>query len=195
MVTRLALALALAAGGCTADVPGDVYFCGPERACPSGLECNDATGVCAYEDQLEPFACSAEASAAEPDDTTALAQDLGQLGCGSTPVFVDGCVDHGADVDHVEVLTTVDCGERPFDVTMRYPVAFAPPVLELVDAAGDTVASASICEELDDSGQARACIETSVPENETMYLKVHIPEDVSDCDGGCRFNRYQLSIR
>ena len=194
MVTRLACLALLAAAACTPDIAGGVYYCGPERSCPPDLSCDEVTAVCVYPVEAEPFECGEDTGAAEPDDTLPLADDLGQRGCGAGAVAFEACLDHADDIDHVALVTSLDCDVRPFEVRMRYPVAFAPPVLELLDEAGAVIATAEVCTELDDAGQAMSCLETNVPENVPVYLRVRLEPGVLDCDGRCAHNRYQLSI-
>ena len=193
-MTRLVLLAVASAAACTPDIAGGIYRCGPERACPPDRSCDEVTAVCVYPVEAEPFACGEGTGAAEPDDTLPLADDLGPRGCGLDPETLDRCLDHADDVDHLRLQTSLDCDVRAFEARIRYPVAFAPPVLELLDEAGEVAATATVCDELDDTGQVMSCLETSVPEDVTMYLRVRLDPGVLDCDGRCAYNRYRLSI-
>jgi hypothetical protein len=195
VVVRLAALATVTFAACTPDVPSGVYYCGPERACPPDLVCDDSTAVCVLEDEAEGFACGEDATLPEPDDTLALATDYGARGCGFQPVTSEGCLDHPADVDHVAFTSSLDCDVRPFEAKVRYPVAFAPVVLELLDDAGEVLATGEVCVELDATGQAHACIETDLPEDTAHVLRMRRVDGSPDCDGTCRYNRYQLSIQ
>ena len=189
-----ALALVLLAA-CAPDIPGGVYYCGPERACPSGLVCDDSTAVCAYENEAEPFACGEDANLPEPDDTLALATDYGARGCGFEPVTAEGCLDHAADLDHIEFTSSLDCDVLPFEAKVRYPVAFAPVVLEVLDGDGEVLATSEVCVDLDDTGQTHACVEATLVEDTAHFLRMSRIDGSPDCDGACRYNRYRLSIQ
>lgn len=195
MVMRIGFLAVVAVAACTPDVPGGVYFCGPEQSCPPDLSCDQVTAVCVYPEEAEPFECGENSNLAEPDDTLVLADDLGQRGCGFETVVLDGCIDHEDDVDHIGMVSSLDCDVRPFEAKVRFSIAFAPAVLELLDDAGEVIATSEICNELDDSGQVQACIETSVPEDTQVYLRIRLLDDAPDCGGRCRYNRYQLSIQ
>lgn len=189
-----ALALVVLAS-CAPEVPGGVYYCGPERACPPDLVCDDATAVCVYEAEADPFACGEDANLPEPDDTLALATSYGPRGCGFAPVVSEGCLDHAADIDHIAFTTSLDCDVRPFEAKVRYPIAFAPVVLEILDEAGEVIAAGQECVDLDETGQTHHCVELDLPEDTAHYLRMQRVDGSPDCDGTCRYNRYQLSIQ
>jgi hypothetical protein len=194
VVIRLVVLALLATAACTPDIQGGVYYCGPERSCPPDLACDEVTAVCVYPGQADPFACGEDGNLTEPDDSPDAAYDLGARGCGLQPTGIEGCIDQAGDVDHLEMLTSLDCDVRPFEAKIRYPVAFTEVTLEVLDAAGDLVATGEVCVELDELGQAHTCVDTSVPPDETMYLRVRLRDGAPDCDGGCGYNRYQLSV-
>lgn len=191
MVRPLLLLLAL--GACEADIGSGVYFCGPERACPPGLGCDDATAVCVFPDEVRPFTCGDGANEYEPDDDLAAAGDLGVAGCGAVSVNERMCIDELDDVDHFAIVTPPSC-DGVLDVEVRYPVAFAPLALELVDDGGDVIATAEVCDELDDGGEARLCATASVSPDQRVVVRVDAAAGGPDCDGSCGYNRYQLSI-
>jgi hypothetical protein len=193
LVRRLASLALVAAVACTPEIPGGVYHCGPERSCPPDLSCDGVTAVCVYPGEARPFQCGEGASVAEPDDTLPLAAPLGRRGCGFESVVLEGCVDHADDVDHTGFTTSLDCDVRPFEARIRYPIAFGPVALELLDDAGEVLAAGAVCDELDDTGHVQVCLQASVPEDVPMYLRVRL-EGALDCDGRCAHNRYRLSI-
>lgn len=64
---------------------------------------------------------------------------------------------------------------------------------EILDGSGATLATAEICEELDGVGMVRLCAEVDVAPATTYVLRIALGEG-GDCDGGCAYNRYMLSI-
>lgn len=195
MVTAARLGLvaaALAAAGCEPDIAAGVYYCGPEQACPDGLRCDGATALCAYPETAGPFTCAAGSNDAEPDDTPAEALDLGDGGCGGASASRLGCVDNAADVDLATITTGACAG--PLRASVRFPLAFAPLTVELLTPAGDLLAAGEVCDDLDESGQVKVCVEAVVDDATAYQVRVRLADDAPDCGGACAFNRYQLSV-
>ncbi len=187
-----ALAL-LALAACEPDIGSGVYFCGPERGCPTDLQCDDATNICVFPDEVGPFTCGDGANEFEPDDDLSTAGDLGTAGCGAISVNERMCIDELDDVDHFAFVTPASCN-GVVDVEIRFPVAFVPLTADLVDDGGDVLATATVCDELDAGGDFKLCLSADVDPDQRVVLRVQAEAGGPDCDGTCGFNRYQLSI-
>jgi len=190
-----ALALVVAAvalAGCEPDIVGGAYYCGPERACPPDLRCDEATAVCRYPREVEAFTCPDGTNAHEPDDTVAAAFDLGTAGCGVGSVAADGCIDNAPDLDHWTIHTPEGCGST-VHVTAAAPLAFAPVSLEVLAADGTQLVEGTVCDDLDDAGQVRRCADLDLPGGSTAVLRLGLLGG-EDCDGACAYNRYHLSV-
>lgn len=193
MVRGAAIAAALLLAACEPDIGSGVYYCGPERACPDGLRCDDATAICKFPDLAEPFTCGNGANDLEPDDDPAEAGDVGTGGCGAVSIVEVGCVDTADDVDHVAFTTPASC-DGDLEVIVRFPIAFAPVTVEVLDDAGTVLGTGAVCDDLDEFGQTRVCAEASVEPSQLVMLRIAAEPGGADCDGACAFNRYQLSI-
>jgi hypothetical protein len=191
-VVRLALLLAtLALAGCEPDIGSGAYYCGPDRTCPPGLRCDDSTAVCRFPREAEPFVCPEGSNDHEPDETSDAAFDLGVVGCGAGAVAVEGCVDNAPDVDHYALTPSASCGT--VHVTLQAPIAFAQLALDVVDGDGAVVATGTVCEELDGSGQVGLCADAAVSGAGPYYARVTMLDGGDACDGACAYNRYHLS--
>ncbi len=192
------LVLALAAGalaGCTPEIDSGTYYCGPERLCPPDLACDDNSYTCTYPFQVEPFACPDGSEVNEPNDSTAQADDLGDLTCGSSVLSAPGCV-VGGDGDYYRMNSVASCsGNDPhLEIKLRFPEADAPLALELLDESGAVVAAGQDCTPEDNfSGRSHLCIEFT-PGTGVYFVRVQRQADGPDCDGACNFNQYQLDI-
>jgi hypothetical protein len=193
VVRRAAIAAALLLAACEPDIGSGVYYCGPERACPDGLRCDDATALCVFPDLAEPFACETHANDYEPDDTPDAAGDVGIAGCGAVSINGVGCIDTADDVDHFAFVTPLSC-DGQLEVLVRFPVAFQPLAVDLIDEAGEVLGVGTVCDELDEFGETRVCAEAEVAPEQRVMLRVTADPDGADCDGSCAFNGYQLSI-
>jgi hypothetical protein len=187
VLNRGALALLLA--GCEPEIGRGSYHCGPERLCPPDLVCDGVTAVCTVEHEALPFECAEGSTDTEPDDQLDAPYDIGVAGCGEARTMA-GCLSDDADVDHLAVTPPAGCEELGLEV--RYPVAFAPVLLEVIDD-GTVVATSEVCEELDEAGRAVACLSAAVTAEAGYVVRVR-RGDGGDCDGACAYNRYDLSI-
>jgi hypothetical protein len=188
VLSRGALVLLLA--GCEPEIGRGTYHCGPERLCPPDLVCDGVTAICTVEHEALAFECAEGSTDSEPDDDPDAPYDIGVVGCGE-PRAMAGCLDDGADLDHLGLVVPAGCSELGAEV--RYPVAFAPVVLEVIDDAGTVIASSEVCEELDEAGRAVACVTAAVSGDAGYVVRVTRGEG-GDCDGACAYNRYDLSI-
>lgn len=189
----------LGLAACAPQIDGGTYFCGPERLCPPGQQCDDTTYTCEKPLFVEPFRCPEVTLDAEPDDLPEDASALGVLECGATLVnsATAGCIAPGEERDHFSFVHDRECtGAAPgLAVTMRYPIALAPLTLELLDASAEVVATGVLCtRSVDFSGTDAVCIDRPDLPQGTYLLRVRIADDAADCDGDCRFNRYTLDV-
>lgn len=187
---RLALLATLAA--CDPEITSGVYYCGPERACPPDLRCDEPTALCVYPAEAEAFVCGPGTNDNEPDDDLASAFALGTAGCGSLSLVQPGALDEDEDVDHLAVVTPVGCAGE-FEVLVRYPIALAAVTVEILDATGAVLATGEICDDLDVSGRVHLCAQVDVTPSTTYVLRIGLGGE-GDCDGACAYNRYMLSV-
>jgi hypothetical protein len=78
-------------------------------------------------------------------------------------------------------------------VALQAPIAFAQLALEVVDGDGAVVATGTVCEELDGSGQVGLCADAPVSGAGPYYVRVTMLDGGDTCDGACAYNRYHLS--
>jgi hypothetical protein len=190
------VAVAVAAlAACSPQIDKGTYFCGPERFCPPDLACDEPTFTCEAPSLVDPFACPEGSELLEPDDTMASAQDVGETACGGQVADAQlGCI-VGDDADLLRFVYKAECaGADPhLEVVLRFPIAFAPLVVELLDEAGELVATGVTCTPSGDfSGQEYLCLELRPPSG-TYFLRVRV-EGSADCDGACRYNQYYLDV-
>lgn len=197
---RVAIAVSAAAllCACSPEIGTGTYFCGPERLCPPDLECNDQTITCVVPAETEAFSCPAAANTAEPDNDLDSARDLGTLACGVIDPLIDapGCVPEIGDVDLYKFEYDDECsGADPhIEVVVRFPVAFVPLALELLDAEGAVIGAGELCTSTADrTGTDRVCLESRLASG-TYYLRVRVADDAPDCDGTCHYNRYLVAF-
>jgi hypothetical protein len=193
---RLALCL-LALAACTPDIGKGTYFCGPERYCPPDMACDDPTYTCDSPRIAKRFTCPAGSQALEPDDSADQASDEGEMGCGASLVGERvGCLDAEGDEDYLAFDLTSDCvGQDPhLEVTLRFPIAFVPLAMDLLDEGGNTVADGVFCTlSGDDTGNDRVCIERPL-EPGRYFLRVRAAPGGPDCDGDCHYNQYTIVV-
>ncbi len=196
MVRGAALAAAAVASvlgaGCSPEIGSGSYYCGPERACPEDLRCDEASALCVFVQQVEPFTCGPTANDHEPDDGVADAFDLGVAGCGGFSILQTGCIDSATDVDYLTGVTPAGCA-GDLDIRLTAPVAFMPVQVELLDDSGAVVAGGAVCVEADDDGEQQVCLSAELGASAGFQLRVQRAEG-GDCGGACAYNRYALSI-
>jgi hypothetical protein len=195
VVRRAAIGVALLGlAACDPEIGSGIYFCGPERGCPPELRCDEVTATCVFPNQVNPFACATGANDYEPDDAPGEAGEVtAAAGCGAITINELGCVDEADDVDHLAFVTPATC-DGELEVDVRYAVAFAPLVLELLDDGGDVIGTGTVCDELDEFGEARLCATAEVTPDQRVMIRVGAEDGGADCDGTCGYNRYRLSI-
>jgi hypothetical protein len=194
LVSRGALLVAaVAVAGCEPEITSGSYYCGPELACPPDFRCDHLTASCVYPSLAEPFECAPESNDAEPDDDVGAALELGDVGCG-VPSERLGCVDNAGDVDYLTLVAPAGCARRPLQLRLRFPVAFSPLGIEVVDAAGGAVATGAVCTDVDGFGMTHVCGEATIDPGATYVVRVARAPGGTTCDGLCPYNRYNLSI-
>lgn len=191
MVRRALLLLALA--GCEADIASGTYYCGPAGACPPDLACDGATAVCVLPSQVDPFGCGPEGNGNEPDDELAAPFDLGTAGCETAVVAREACIDAADDVDHLALTTPASCATA-VEVLVQHPVAFAPLSVELLDGAGEVIATGVVIEEIDETGRTQLAATAEVGAAAPAVVRVRLA-DGDDCGGACAHNRYSVTVR
>lgn len=189
----VALAVALLGlAACDPDIGSGTYYCGPERACPEDLRCDEATARCVFPQLVDVFDCGPDGNVNEPDDAAGEAHDVGTIGCDRLESVQVGCVDNAGDVDYLRGVTPAGCAG---DVTIELfaPVAFMPLSIQLLDEGGAVLATGAVCTEVDDDGEQRVCVSAEVGAA-TPYLVRIQRADGGDCGGACAYNRYHLTM-
>ena len=199
MRTTWILALIAGALSCTPDIGTGTYFCGPEQFCPPKLQCDGSSHTCVSPVLVEPFACPEGSDSAEPDDDLGSAHDLGMLTLNEPAVLTSysGCIPGPEDADLVELECSAVCadGDGVLKVTLRYPIAFLPLQVELLDQSGNPVVGGELCTPaVDYTGMDYSCI-SHAPTVGTFYLRTSAVAGAPDCGGECAFNRYSLDIK
>ncbi|HUH02469.1 MAG TPA: hypothetical protein VML75_10760 [Kofleriaceae bacterium] len=182
--------------GCQPEIGPGTYYCGPERFCPPNLACDDSSFTCINAIAVAPFECPAMSQDAEPDDSQATAADLGALACGTVVTNSEGCVADADQADYYRFENAVACtGTNPhLELKLRFPVATVALVLEILDEAGQVVATGEPCTpEPNFSGRDHLCLEMA-PDQAIYYIRVRVADDAPDCDGDCRHNQYLLDV-
>jgi hypothetical protein len=183
---------------CTPEIGTGAYFCGPERSCPPDQACDEPTFTCVTPLSAESFRCPDGSETFEPDDELGDARDLGALVCGQA-LFgggTNGCIASVGQID-TYAFSGNDCpGARAARVglTLRFPTAFAPLELVLLDSNGTVVGAGLSCGAGQDFGGLDAvCLEMPV-DNAAYFVRVSLASDGPTCDGGCAFASYLLDI-
>jgi hypothetical protein len=193
----LVLGVAAVLAGCSPDIANGTYFCGPERFCPPGQECDDNRHICDSPRLVSRFECPAGTELFEPNDTLESAEDAGDLTCGNQ-LFEErhGCVASAGDVDLFTFAFHGPClGDDPhLAVRLRFPIALVPLTIELLDESGRVIGEGQLCTPSGDvTGTDRLCIDMPL-ESGQYYLRVRSAPDGPDCAGDCHHNRYTLDV-
>ncbi len=194
---RTAVLFALATAACSPDIGKGTYFCGPERFCPPDMACDDPTYTCDSTRLAERFSCPTGSNGLEPDDSGAEASDEGTVTCGAA-VVTDriGCMEGEGDEDFLSFDIAGECvGDNPhLTVTVRFPIAFVPLAVDLLDETGATLAEGEPCTPSGDrTGNDRLCIDRPL-EPGRYFLRVRAAPDGPDCDGDCHYNQYTIIV-
>lgn len=191
------IGLAALASACTPEIGSGTYFCGPEQLCPPGQQCDGPTHTCETDVIAQPFACPMGSEDFEPDGEMATARALPDVMCGQAVLGAfNGCMAEGDTADLVTFVNNTTCmsSDPHIEIRMRYPIAFMPLVVEVLDDQGAVIATGELCTASNDlTGTERQCID--IPnEQGTYFIRVSPEADAPDCDGECGFNEYVLDI-
>jgi hypothetical protein len=184
----------LAVAACSPDIPSGTYLCGPEQSCPVDQACNGSDNTCVIAALAKPFACLPNQEL-EPDNSPAMATDIGALGCVSTVFSQKGCLAAGDANDWYKLTAPTGCTALAIDIRVNYPVAFEPLGLVLADAAGAQIATDGPCKTPsgNDADDERCIVQTITPG--ATYTFAVKPAGGGDCDGTCNYNRYTLAVQ
>lgn len=191
-----AILVMMSVGACQPDIGPGTYYCGPERLCPPDLRCDDTSFSCVNEISVDPFVCPEASQDSEPDDGEATAIALGDLVCGAVLTNSEGCISGSDAADYYRFDNPTTCnGSNPhLELKLRFPVATVPLTVEVLDDAGQVVATGEPCTpEPNFSGRDHMCLEL-VPSQAAYYIRVRVADDAPDCDGDCRHNQYLLDV-
>lgn len=188
-----AIAIAILVAGCDPEIVSGAYLCGPEMSCPSGLACSAESGECVQPELAKPFACRPGSEGGEPNDGAATASGLAIFGCPDTQVELLGCLPASLDVDFIAVTAPTTCAGAALSIDIRYSAAFAPAVVDLVDASGAVLQTAAQCNITGGLGANDAvCLDTTVPADGRAVIRVSLDPDI-DCDGACDYAHYVVT--
>ncbi len=200
----LSIVALLSSVGCKPEIDGNTYYCGPDAFCPPHLSCQFGSSEtfsysCVLPPETSSFSCPIPSADQEPDDTPALARDLGEVPCGAQVQFENwGCIEDGDDVDTFRFVRPTSCnGANPrAKVSLRVPLGASPLKLELVDESDQVVAVGVICTASPDfGGTEQLCIDQQNLAPGTYHIRISLDESGNaDCGGQCRFNRYQIVV-
>lgn len=197
MGMRWLLLAGLVSSACSPEIGKGTYFCGPERFCPPDMECDDPSITCESPTLAARFSCPTGSNALEPDDSDTQASEEGPITCGATLVGERvGCMEGEGDEDYLVFDVTGECvGDSPhLEVTLRFPTAFVPLAIDLIDDQGGAVAAGEPCTPSGDrTGNDRLCIEQPLAPGR-YFLRVRAAPEAPDCDGDCHYNRYTIIV-
>jgi hypothetical protein len=185
----------LCAAACDPEIGAGTYYCGPELLCPPDLDCDPNTFTCDVPGSFPAFACPEGSEANEPDDVAADATALGQLVCNYNAEIGPICVDDLADADMFAFsIGPCDGADPHVELEIRYPIAMAPLVVDVLDSSEAVVASGELCTpEQNFTGMDWVCVSMPAVEGD-YFIRVRSRGDI-DCDGACPFNTYRMILR
>jgi hypothetical protein len=191
---RVVVLLSIALAACTPDVASETYYCGPNAACPEGQLCNGPDYTCVLPSSATAFACDPKIPT-EPDDTAAQAHALPTLVCEQVPFVDENCLLEGDAEDWVKFQAPTGClGGIELEATVYFPIAFARIAIELWNL--DTMTKLdedAACTQTAEAGEDNRCITVALTPGTNYGIKVR-PAGDRDCDGGCRYNFYRLTV-
>jgi hypothetical protein len=184
-----AIVLSVAAAACTPDIAGGAYLCGYNEECPDGFVCSGSDFACEDSVTATQFMC-AEGS----NSTLATATPLKTTSCvSSSAIDITSCLAQGTTDAWFTFSTPDDCASVGMTATVSFPYAFESIGMVLGDATGATLAHDAACP-VPPSGEPANCL-TMTLEDATDYTLDVVPEGGNDCDGGCDYNQYTLTIQ
>ena len=174
---------------CTPEIAPGAYNCGPDGLCPTGTVCNPADATCVLKNNVQPFQCASNST----DDTPATGTALGVFTCVSPPQVMANCLVSTDTVDWFQFDTPGSCTAIKVVARVTFPIAFENLVLDFSDgmvAMGvDTVCSGPGS----DAAQVTRCFEKTVTPGQHYAIGVRT-DGTGNCNGGCTFNSYSLSV-
>lgn len=189
-----AYALVAVLAACTPDIVSGAYLCGPEASCPKDQVCNGPDNTCVLASTALPFACEPDIDS-EPDNTSAEAHLIDNLGCVSIPFVNASCMPEGDTADWVRFVAPAVCTSVGVDARVTFPIAFQRIGLELWDLAGNVmIASDQGCTARGEPGEEIRCLDLALTPGGSYGIKVQ-PAGDGNCDGGCSYNRYTLRVQ
>jgi hypothetical protein len=191
---RAALGLVIALAGCTPEVVSGSYLCGPNASCPEGQVCSGADHICVLPGTDEPFSCAPDVNS-EPDDSSANAYLIKNLGCVSLPFSVDSCMADQDNSDWMKFVAPSGCSVAA-DARVAFPIAFQRLSLELYDLDRDELlVSDGECEVGEPTpGDELRCLDATLVAGTNYGLHVK-PAGDGNCGGACAYNRYTLTVQ
>jgi hypothetical protein len=183
-----ALAIAVLACACSPTIAPDAYECGPDAACPPGLECSGSDFSCEDPVTVTPFSCAPGSNA-----TVATATQIEKLACVSPLVTMTSCLGTGVTDAWFSFATPSNCTAVAVRANITFPFAFEGLGVVLGDADGNKLTNDQDCTTADAS-EATNCFEMTLADGSNYTLDV-VPENGGDCDGTCDYNQFLLSVQ
>jgi hypothetical protein len=195
ILMRNVLLAVAALTACTPEIAPGAYFCGPDRNCPEGQQCDGPTNTCVLPSQVQAFACD-PGDEHEPDNTPAQAFPLVGFTCATGQVISHGCLAAGDGTDWYQVTVPTGCTAGALDLQLASPIAFEPLDIELFDATGATSLGAGgtcLHQSTIGPGDVGTCVHAPVTPGTAYALQVRA-SDGDNCNGACNYNRYTLTV-
>jgi hypothetical protein len=193
LLMRAAMFL-VALAACTPDIVSGSYLCGPDASCPEGQSCNGPDNTCVFASTAQPFSCEAEIDS-EPDNTSAEAHLIDNLGCVSVPFVNANCMLEGDAADWVRFVAPSVCTSVGVEARVSFPIAFERIALELWDLDRDVmIATDGECSGSGEAGEELRCLNLALVPGGSYGIKVK-PAGDGNCSGACAYNRYTLRVQ
>ena len=188
-------------GACTPEIVSGAYLCGPDATCPEGLVCSgiedmmgNVADTCVLPSLVQPFSCEPDVDF-EPDNTSAEAFLIPNLGCVSAPFVNEACMMSGDSADWVKFAAPSGCTAVEVEARISFSLAFEELAFELWDLdRNEKVGASGECTQGAMSGDERRCMDFTLVPGTSYGIKVH-PTGSGNCDGDCSFNRYTLRVQ
>jgi hypothetical protein len=180
---------------CSPEISSGAYFCGDERSCPEGQVCDGPSNTCVLAGTASPFACD-PGTDPEPDDTAAQGKSIPPLACVSSPYDRAGCLHAGDPADWLTLTAPSQCVAVAVQIRITYPIAFEPLAIELWDLGSNTmIATQGDCASGGTAAgdDSRCLVQTLTPGG--SYGVAIKPAGGGDCNGGCAYNRYTVTVQ
>lgn len=192
---RAAILTFVLVAACTPEIAPGTYLCGPEQFCPDDLACNGPTNICVTASVAQPFACGDKNKDVPGDDAPATAQSLGDMSCVSLVRETAGCLPAGDVGDFYTFRVAANCASARLKAAIVYPVAFQRLVLQLSKVGETPVTIDTECSppRRTDAGDSVSCLDAPIATGD--YVLGVVSDGTGDCDGACKYNRYNLGVQ